>query len=456
MMELHVALRDLTKRLVLGLAQDCTHRELDSAFAELGIPGPSETNLDQDDAAPVLTKHQRCLRVFDRLDADHYPAVLTWFLARGLPPPARNEVQDVLWSREQWPVIPERVRRDVAAALDTLAPLGEEADGFMALLHRLWILETDLSPWLGQSLASEVERHVIQNPGDWDVLELFRQLGALSSSDRRFALFIEGLLSGAVTPNEDHQRRMVDAISPALSRAGLKVSEVGETGGYPDFCIVPTGTRTSPPQLILFASTSRKPDLRLSDVLDQEIEVMSANDDVLSYDKPIPDWGLTWNQLQAWWAARYDLAPADAKHSLWSRLRAAVPRNSPPQLALFDEYYKVYGSREQLVALLPEVWLHWDPTTKERRGSDGLLTQRMDFLMLPRGHRRIVLEVDGAQHYSALGRPSPAVYAETTRGDRDLRLSGYEVYRFSGHELQPDRARSTVTEFFNRLLDGPR
>jgi hypothetical protein len=182
---------------------------------------------------------------------------------------------------------------------------------------------------------------------------------------------------------------------------------------------------------------------------------MSANDDVLSYDNPIPDHGLTWDQRQSWWAEGEGLALHEAKHSLWKRLRTAIPTNSPPQLALFDEYHTVYGKREQFIALLPEVWLHWDPVTRQRRGADGLLTQRMDFLMLLRGHRRIVLEVDGAQHYSAQGRPSPAVYAETTRGDRDLRLSGYEVYRFSGHELQPGRARGTVTEFFDRLLDGP-
>jgi hypothetical protein len=48
--------------------------------------------------------------------------------------------------------------------------------------------------------------------------------------------------------------------------------------------------------------------------------------------------------------------------------------------------------------------------------------------------------------------PEP-VYAHTTRSDRDLRLSGYEVYRFSSHELTPDHAHTTITEFFQRLLN---
>ena len=78
----------------------------------------------------------------------------------------------------------------------------------------------------------------------------------------------------------------------------------------------------------------------------------------------------------------------------------------------------------------------------------------MDFLMLLSGHRRVVLEVDGQQHYSDDGRPSPIAYSQTMRGDRDLRLGGYEVYRFGTHELASDRVDTTIREFFDRLLRG--
>jgi very-short-patch-repair endonuclease len=189
-------------------------------------------------------------------------------------------------------------------------------------------------------------------------------------------------------------------------------------------------------------------------VLDQQIEVMSSTGDVLRYDKPVGDEGLTWDELQAWWAELQGLANEDAKRSLWQRLRAAIPAESPPQRALFEQYHEIYGKRNRLIALLPEVWLHWDPVTKRQRGAEALPTQRMDFLMLLPGRRRVVLEVDGAQHYSEAGRPSPSVYAQTVRDDRDLRLSRYEVYRFSGHELLPQHARGTVSSFFERLLGG--
>lgn len=54
-----------------------------------------------------------------------------------------------------------------------------------------------------------------------------------------------------------------------------------------------------------------------------------------------------------------------------------------------------------------------------------LPAQRMEFLMPLPGRRRVVLEVDGAQHYSQNGRPSPPTYATMIGADHDLRFSGY-------------------------------
>ncbi|MGB8384503.1 MAG: hypothetical protein WCG47_25245 [Dermatophilaceae bacterium] len=105
--------------------------------------------------------------------------------------------------------------------------------------------------------------------------------------------------------------------------------------------------------------------------------------------------------------------------------------------------------------MLPEVWHHWDHQTQRDRGEHAYDQQRMDFLMLLPNRRRVVLEIDGAQHYAQDGKPSPATYAATMRGDRDLRLAGYEVYRFGGHELQPHNADDAVSGFFTRLLGRP-
>lgn len=78
----------------------------------------------------------------------------------------------------------------------------------------------------------------------------------------------------------------------------------------------------------------------------------------------------------------------------------------------------------------------------------------MDFLPLTRNHR-IVLEVDGVNHYTdEMGRPSPTAYARNAALDRSMRLRGYEVFRFGGAEpCSDEQAQSILTPFFHDLFD---
>ena len=80
------------------------------------------------------------------------------------------------------------------------------------------------------------------------------------------------------------------------------------------------------------------------------------------------------------------------------------------------------------------------------------MRERMDFLLLlPRGVR-IVLEVDGKQHYAEGDTASPNPYSEMVSEDRRLKLRGYEVYRFGGHELTMPGAADMLRKFFGELL----
>jgi very-short-patch-repair endonuclease len=77
----------------------------------------------------------------------------------------------------------------------------------------------------------------------------------------------------------------------------------------------------------------------------------------------------------------------------------------------------------------------------------------MDFLLLLPHGTRIVLEVDGRQHYATEdGLADTARYASMVAADRDLKLSGYEVFRFGGAELHGDPARGMVKAFFSALF----
>jgi hypothetical protein len=184
--------------------------------------------------------------------------------------------------------------------------------------------------------------------------------------------------------------------------------------------------------------------------------VGSGRDEVLIYDRQIGSEGLSWRDLQAWWETSSGLAGEEAKKSLYRRLIGCLPDNSPPQRLLFESYFKHFKhfkhSIPRLPALLPEVWLHWDPKTVQERGKDALLRFRMDFLMLLPNGVRVVLEVDGKQHYAgADSKADPNKYAAMAAADRDLRLSGYDVYRFGATELVAPTGPTMVGEFFERL-----
>jgi very-short-patch-repair endonuclease len=78
----------------------------------------------------------------------------------------------------------------------------------------------------------------------------------------------------------------------------------------------------------------------------------------------------------------------------------------------------------------------------------------MDFLLLLPGHVRVVIEVDGVQHYANdRGEAAPSKYADIVSGDRDLKLLGYEVFRFGGWELKDEETSlRLIGPFFDRLF----
>jgi very-short-patch-repair endonuclease len=77
----------------------------------------------------------------------------------------------------------------------------------------------------------------------------------------------------------------------------------------------------------------------------------------------------------------------------------------------------------------------------------------MDFLLLLSDRTRIVVEVDGKQHYAVDDIAQPKLYADMVSEDRRLKLAGYEVYRFGGYELCGEKGKRLVEDFFCRLFE---
>ena len=159
-----------------------------------------------------------------------------------------------------------------------------------------------------------------------------------------------------------------------------------------------------PIRQILFAANGPKPEIVVSDALANDIRVVKDEEFCLSYNAEIHiDTGLLWSDLVAWWAGSDGVAQQDdAERTLYKRLRASL--GSEVEHVLFKNYFKLlreaYGPR--LPALLPQVYLHYDPyTLRERAGVKRLPRERMDFLILLPFRKYVVLEVDGQQHYAS-------------------------------------------------------
>lgn len=208
---------------------------------------------------------------------------------------------------------------------------------------------------------------------------------------------------------------------------------------------------------LIFAADGPKPRIVLRDAVNNDIEILGDTDRCLVYDRPLPPEGLTWRALVAWWA-KTDKVPEDTERDvaldLYGRLKLSLGDNEAEKF-LFDTYgalYRTFGF--DLPALVPQVYLHYDPYTK-KEGSP-LVRQRMEFLLLLPNRRRIILELDGKQHYSDSTGPRPDLYASMVAEDRKLRLDGYEVYRFGGQEFVNRRkAEVMLRGFFHVLLKLP-
>lgn len=442
-----IQLRNVLRPLIVGLSDSHTHAELPSICASIGLPVPDDNG----------SKRERLEKCYSQIDDQELTRIAQCLL--NFRPPAaeqRNAIQDLLWSDSVTPSIPKRARRLVAQSVDDVE-LFLDAKRFDEMLDRLWVLDNaPLSDWFDDhpSLRAQIDQHIHRND-DWDVDRLFNELGCYEASDRRFISFLEGLVSPEVRPDEASQRRFATTVNTALRTCGAEFRHLESRDGYPVFRIVPIyDAAAGRPKNLIFAS-SIKPDLRFRDAVNNDIEIVSNSDKVLVYDRPIGADGVRWCDLQDWWMEKQQSPDRErGKRTLYQRLRGCLPPNSPPQVNLYDSFHRGFAQEiPRLPALLPEVWLHWDPQTVRERGRDALLRFRMDFLLLLPQGVRVVVEVDGMHHYARDdGSASCERYAKLAAADRELKLAGYHVFRFGATELLGDATDAVVHEFFAALF----
>lgn len=448
-----LGLRKILRQIIVD-PRFCGHVDIPNRCKELGMPDPPPMD--------GYSKRQRLETAFNALRDDQLSDVAARLLRLyPQPPSTRNEIQDIIWASSA--EVPKKLRREISESIPPENLFGD-AKAFDRLLQELWVMEHATS--FGNNLSHVVQRHVHDNPGDLSTTELFELLGALTCPSARFVRFLEGLVSGDVQPDERAQHALVKTINARLIANSLELREAGKSDGYAVYRLVADAPGLGRVKQVIFGYHV-KPDLRIRDAISNDIEIVGNADYYLVYDRPIESHGLIWDDLFAWWYEKRGSSGLEDRKALLKRLSdTLVPIDSPPQRLFLDVYLKtVCRGKPKMPALLPEVWLHWDHKTYAERGLDGLQRQRMDFLLLLPGGVRVVIEVDGVQHYSNKegGRDiaSPSDYAQMVSADRDLRLMGYEVYRFGGAELHIPRAndetrvrevRDLVEKFFARLF----
>jgi hypothetical protein len=260
------------------------------------------------------------------------------------------------------------------------------------------------------------------------------------------------------------QAALVATINAVISPDRFELTSNEQLSGHPVFKVrrMNNGVAGRPKNLI-FGSTGPKPELGFVDAVNNDIVILRHEEHCLVYDPPVGERGLLWSDLVQWWASRERLNPDDVgtRRNLADRLMASLDEG--PERWLFSAYFKSFRKLlgDALPALVPQVYLHYDPLTlrelRARGGGRRLDVQRMDFLLLLPYGVRVVVEIDGKQHYSTgsgdSARPSPEEYARTVRSDRHLRLAAYEVYRFGGYELRDEKmCQHAAEEFFRKLF----
>ena len=263
-------------------------------------------------------------------------------------------------------------------------------------------------------------------------------------------------------------RRLIGMGRPELVKIGRRVLDECDSGSDSAQALAALlgglgGGVAGEMKNLIFAADGPKPEFVFSDAINNDLVVVKNDQFCLIYDEPLDPDGLTWRQLGEWWARRERMTAAadvDVWRSLHSRLQRSLGTNGA-ELRVFGAYARRYRELgPNIPALLPQVYLHYDPYTRAHRGSGlpPLARQRMDFLLLLPNRVRVVIECDGVQHYAdGGGSADPRRYAEMVAEDRALRLRGYEVYRFGGYELQDPDGKGTVerrvSSFFDALAE---
>lgn len=332
-------------------------------------------------------------------------------------------------------------------------------------------------PSLSEGVISDIARHMDRFE-DWPESYLIDTIiDYLNLPDGEFMLF----LTQYVNPNIHHWRwlpeeerrenipnsELVEVINKYLEHDGYKLS-IKDTIGDKNFyqCVSTRIGVQGAVKNIIFAA-KYKPEIVFDDALNNDIRITKNASQCLIYNRAIPQSGLMWSELVAWYSAESGITE-NQEVALIKRLCdcldvsfKASGQKSGPETWMLQAYYELKKElRIDLPALLPQIYLYYDPLTQRERGYKLFEHQKMDFLMIFSHRDRVVIEIDGKQHYAVEDKASPKLYSDMVKAHREMSLFGYDVYRFGGYEFfgaDSDEVRKkavldNLKQFFIRLF----
>lgn len=271
-------------------------------------------------------------------------------------------------------------------------------------------------------------------------------------NDDQFIEFINAVTHPHSRFNSAEQMYYAQELDSFLRQDGFQVMISKHISGEPIYEVMRyCDGKNEAIKNLVFASCGEKPDIVIEDALSNNIQIIDNDGSCLFYTLPITK-GLTWHDLIVWWNKGNPEYALEAQQQLVQRLLQSL--DSEPEVLFLRTYYNylhILGDYE-LPALIPQVYCHYDPKSAKMRNGQVYVHQRMDFLMLLPNNQRVIIEIDGKQHYSVDGRASPELYARMVKDDRTLKLYGYEVYRFGGYEFYENNAEDNIREFIKLLF----
>ena len=318
-------------------------------------------------------------------------------------------------------------------------------------------------PSLSEGDISEIARHM-DRFNDWPESYLLDSIiDYLNLTDEQFMFFLEQYVNPNIHHwrwNEEEERRehihnseLVEVINRYIDHDGYKLV-VKDTIGDKDFyeCISTRVGVQGQVKNIIFAA-KYKPEIVFDDALNNDIRITRNENQCLIYNRSIPSSGVMWNDLVEWYAAENNLSDGQNPEvafitRLCDCLDTSFKANGAkagPETWMLQAYYNLKKELGiDLPALIPQVYLYYDPQALKQRGYKLFEHQKMDFLMILSHKDRIVIEIDGKQHYAEGTTASPKLYSEMVRAHREMSLLGYDVYRFGGYEFMGADADETV------------